>query len=61
MIVCPVDLQHCDRPACAGGHCEIAGELRMLPCYDCGYLIVRRGAGLCVECVTIALVETSEV
>ena len=61
MSICPVDLERCDRPECAGGHCELAGELRLAPCADCGYLIVMRGAVICVDCIGVELVEATEV
>jgi hypothetical protein len=61
MAICPMDLEICERPGCAGGRCEESGELRLAPCVGCGYLFVLRGAGYCVECLAIEITETKEV
>ena len=60
MPLCPVDLERCDRPQCAGGRCEESGELMLLPCAGCGYLLVLRGGVICVDCLAIELKQTTE-
>ena len=60
MRICPVDLARCDRHACASGICEQSGELPLLPCVDCGVLIVLRGAGICAECISVYLPQSEE-
>ena len=61
MPICPLDLEHCDRPDCAGGCCEMSGDARLAPCVDCGYLVVIRGPGICVECLAIDITAATEV
>jgi hypothetical protein len=60
MTLCPVVLERCDRPECAGGRCEESAELMLAPCAGCGYLVVMRGAGICVDCLVIELKQTTE-
>ena len=61
MTICPVDLECCDRAECTGGRCERSGDARLAPCVGCGYLIVLRGAVICVDCISVELVEATEV
>ena len=60
MALCPLDLEFCDRPECAGVHCPQTGELQVTPCVKCGYLIVLRGAGMCVDCISVELSAVPE-
>ena len=32
----------------------------LVPCAGCGYLLVLRGAGICVDCLAIELKQTTE-
>ena len=50
MLICPYDLEPCDRRACASGLCKKSGESKLLPCGECGVLVVLRGVPVCVEC-----------
>ncbi len=61
MRICPFDLEHCNRAACASGFCEMASEPTMVPCIDCGTLVIlRRGARICIACINMDQTETEE-
>lgn len=60
MKICPVDLEYCAREECAAGVCEQSNEIALFPCVDCGVLVVRRGVGMCAECITIEITPTQE-
>lgn len=61
MRVCPFDLEHCHRTACASGVCEMSGEATLVPCIDCGTLVIlRRGARICIACIDVNFSETRE-
>lgn len=52
MIVCPTDLQRCQRPECRHGRCSLSGEHPLAECVDCGVIVVVPiRYSLCVECV----------
>ena len=59
MRICPVDLERCDRTACSSGACQESGERTLIPCVDCGVLIVS-GTGVCVTCISVSFKETEE-
>jgi len=51
MLLCPVDLAACTRPACGAGRCALTGEPRMQVCVECGSVETHAGRiGLCVAC-----------
>ncbi|MDB5807881.1 MAG: hypothetical protein JWN94_3 [Betaproteobacteria bacterium] len=60
MPICPMDLERCDRPECAGKYCGKVDEFALEPCVGCGYLIVMRRGGFCVECITVATTNEPE-
>ena len=60
MTLCPVDLDICARPECAGLYCAQSGESRLVPCLECGVLIVLRGAVICIDCLTVESVQPAE-
>jgi len=54
MVLCPVDIEACERPACRAGWCNRARDRCIVACSDCGELIedgyhVR----FCVSCVAL--------
>ena len=51
MILCPVELECCSRPECAGGECQQCGERMSPPCAQCGFVIVLQAG--CVECAVV--------
>src|SRR5438876_894838 len=40
MLVCPYDCHWCDLPDCRSGGCRLASESALIPCAECGVLIV---------------------
>lgn len=59
MPLCPLDLEYCNRPECNGRHCAESGDAVLVPCVECGYLIVVRARGVCPECVAAELAKES--
>ncbi|MEO8676824.1 MAG: hypothetical protein ABI569_14705 [Casimicrobiaceae bacterium] len=52
MLMCPVDLEACERAGCRGGTCEMAGMSPLLLCWECGAVEGRaHGAEVCVVCL----------
>ena len=51
MLLCPIDLEQCNRRDCAGGLCALADGVRMNVCFECGALEAQPPAvGLCLVC-----------
>jgi hypothetical protein len=56
MVVCPYDCHWCDLPDCRTGTCELAAEPALVPCMECGVLIIAPGAvQMCIDCVAFAV------
>jgi len=36
MLICPVDLEACERAGCRGDSCELTGVSPLLLCWECG-------------------------
>lgn len=54
MLICPVTLSPCERPACAGGTCFRAATPAFLVCWACGSLEAEGVVhGLCIACVAV--------
>jgi len=52
MLMCPVDLEACERAGCRGGTCEKAGMSPLLLCWECGAVEGRaHGIEVCVVCL----------
>jgi hypothetical protein len=49
MLICPCDLEPCNRRACASGLCKKSGESKLLPCGECGVLVMVRAVPVCIE------------
>jgi hypothetical protein len=50
MRICPVEVELCDREACASGYCELSLEHALTPCLDCGALVVVGNFRICIDC-----------
>ena len=52
MIICPADLQRCQRTECRHGRCALSERHPLVECTDCGALLLIPVAyGICIECI----------
>jgi len=52
MLICPVDLEACERAGCRGDSCELTGVSPLLLCWECGAVEARQHGGeVCVACL----------
>jgi hypothetical protein len=56
MVVCPYDCHWCDLPDCRTEGCRFAAEPALVPCVECGVLIIAPASmQMCIECVALAV------
>jgi hypothetical protein len=50
-MMCPADLEACERAGCRGEVCELTGVSPLLLCWECGAVEARaHAAEICVVC-----------
>jgi hypothetical protein len=52
MLLCPYDMEPCQRPSCKTGGCERTAHPPLRVCWECGVVMTEHAAMyVCVECI----------